>query len=647
MSDIGFAKGGLVNRDSNQFREFLMGLSEEGRFEFDSKPDKPVDPAAIVGEQDPWDGLADQPPPISGYREADVAGIACWNCAHFTPIGDNDNDGVIDGACCLFEAKADGNYTCDRFTAHADLLRQGPHTEWQEDMANMQQDAMGPSVMESEYSDSSILSRLNFASEATEEDGLVWKDILRTGVWTHTPLGGRVVKKPLQIRRDGESDPVNGVISLAELYENFNDGAIPYVTVPLSDDEKDHKNIARLNTGFVRKLKLEDRDGVSVLRAGIDFTEPDVKGKVLRGTIPDVSAGVPFNVTRRSDNRHFNTVLDHVCLTRKPFVDKLTPFGIAAADGEELPVEAYEQEASESEPTPAPPESSPPPPSEQENETVQLTFRQYEAAIRKALADQLRLSPEYKVEDVGNNVAIIVHAASHSKWEVPFRMTDNREAPLALAGIENWKLLEEEQQEAPAETTRSLTATDALRQARELRELRLSQPTSQPGGIQMSDLMTLDGVELSDIPEEARARIQNIINENADLRRTSQTGKVNERIEELKSIEGLNFADRPGALKLYRQVMLSDDGGPAIVLFSDGDEDKKERLTALEILDRFIEGLKAGEGAAEFSDQHFASGNDRKPAKDASGEGRPLEERVEDSKKALYGDKNKRRTGRK
>lgn len=625
----------------------------KGRFEFDAKTDtKPADPAEIVGEQDPWDGLSDQPPPISGYRKADVAGIACWNCAHFTPIGDNDNDDIIDGACNLFESKADGDYTCDRFTAHADLLRQGPHTEWQEDMANMHQDAMGPSVMESEYSDSSVLSYLHFASEAVEEDGLVWKDILRTGHWSHTPLGGRVVKKPLEIRRDGESDPANGVLSLYELYSNFNDKAIPYVTVPLSDDKDDHKNIARLNTGFVRKLKIEDRDGISVLRAGIDFTEPDVKGKVLRGTIPDVSAGVPYFVTRRSDNRLFNTVLDHVCLTRKPFVDKLVPFGIAAADGDELPVEAYEQGEAESEPV-VPEETTPPPSSEtgkddatEENSDVALTFRQYEAAIRKALADQLRLSAEYQVEDVGTDMAIISHSTSGAKWEVPFRMTDNREAPLVLSGVDNWKSIEVEQ-EAQPETPKPLAASDALRQSHQLRELRLSQPTSQPGGIQMSDLMTLDGVELSDLPEEARARIQSVLTENATLRRTGAEGKVNERIEELKAIEGLNFSERPGALKLYRQIMLSDDGGPAIVLFSDSDdEEKKERLTALQILDRFIDGLKASDGAS-FSDQHYESGNDTKPPKDASGEREPLEERVEKSKTALYGDRSKRRTGRK
>ena len=155
--------------------------------------------------------------------------------------------------------------------------------------------------------------------------------------------------------------------------------------------------------------------------------------------------------------------------------------------------------------------------------------------------------------------------------------------------------------------------------------------------------LPLDGVELSALPEESRARIQSILDENATLQRENRTSKVDQRIEELKALTGINLSDRPGALKLYRQVMLSDDGGPAIVLFSDEqDEEKKERLTALDILDRFIDGLKAG-ADVQLSDQHFASGNDIKPPKDASRENKPLDDRVAEAKEALYGKRNRRK----
>jgi hypothetical protein len=89
--------------------------------------------------------------------------------------------------------------------------------------------------------------------------------------------------------------------------------------------------------------------------------------------------------------------------------------------------------------------------------------------------------------------------------------------------------------------------------------------------------------------------------------------------------------------------MLSDDGGAAVILFSDSsDEDKKERLTAVEILDRFINGLVA-DGGVTFSDQAARSGNDNKPPLDASGERKPLEDRVKESQEALYGKRNRRK----
>lgn len=621
-----------------------------GAYLFESVPADPMD---LVHEEAEWDKLPNEPPKVSGYRDADIQGVACWNCGHFTVVGDPDNDNDLDGICNLFESKADATKTCDRFVAHADLLRQGPHTSWTEDMQNMNQDSMGSGIMEANYADNSVLNAIQFAStDVIEEDGLVWKDILRTGMWDGTPTNKGVLKKTLRIIRDGKTDPNAGILALSEILENFDDGAVQYVTVPLTDDKEDHKNLARLNTGFVRKLKLVDNNGMSVLRAGIDFTEPDVKEKVLRKTIPDVSAGIPFYVTRRKDNKTFTAVLDHVCLTHKPFVSDLGPFGIAAADGDELPIEAWEQQGVDSEdrrPSPASAQEQPPastseteetnPESENTPEPVVLTHRELERAIVDALSNQLRLSPEYRVEDVGGTIVTISHRTSDSSWRVPFRITSDAENPVVIAGVDKWKLIQEEH-------TKQIAASDShvneLTQARNLRELRLSQPTST-GGISNMSTLSLDGVELSDLPEAARASIQKVLDENSSLNRKSRETDIEARIKEL---EDLGFSDRPGALKFYRQVMLDDDNGPAVVLFSDQPEDKRERVSAIGILDRFIDALKAGD-AVQFSDQHLASGSDKKPPKDATGEKADLETRVEAAKTGLYGDKSKRRTGRK
>jgi hypothetical protein len=81
--------------------------------------------------------------------------------------------------------------------------------------------------------------------------------------------------------------------------------------------------------------------------------------------------------------------------------------------------------------------------------------------------------------------------------------------------------------------------------------------------------------------------------------------------------------------------MLSDDGGPAVVLSEEGQE--KERLTALEILDRTVEALKNDEGKLNLSDQHLVSGNDEKPPATPENEQKPLEERTAEARQSIFG----------
>ncbi len=601
------------------------------------KPPRTVEPDEIINDRT-RDDYPPAPPPVSGYRDADITGVACWNCGHFTVTGTDEESQVPEGICELWECAAEGGSTCDRFTAHSDLLRQSPHTSWREDTnaedQQNQERALRASIAPYDYSDQSALYEMSFAGEATEQDGLIWKKILRTGFWSHTPTKDGVVAKKLRIVRNGHCDRANGIIALSELEENFDDGAVPYVTVPLSDDDTDHKNIARLNTGFVRKLRIDDDGDKSYLCAGIDFTEPDIKEKVLRGTIPDVSAGIPFQVTRRKDNKTYAAVLDHVCLTRKPFVDDLSPFGIAAADEASMPVEAWEEDETVTPPETVEPKSSgedsPPSP----GESGSLSVRNLEAGIVSALGTLNLSSRDYSVVDIERNpnVAIISHR-SGTQWRVPFKETGDGDNPVKLATVSNWKTIDDE--ESHQETVAA--SDDGLASARQLRELRLAQPIQETGEIHMSTL-SLDGVTLSD---EDRTRVQQIIDRNAELERGAREASVAARISEL---EGIGLKDRPGALVLYRSVMLSDDGGPAIILFSD-DEAKKERLTAIEILDRFIIALK-GDGGVLFSDQATRSFNDNKPAATAAGENTPdLEHRVEEAKTALYG--RRKRTGRK
>jgi hypothetical protein len=68
-----------------------------------------VDPADMIDKSNEWDKLSAAPPTVSGYRDADIQGVACWNCAHFCVVGDPDNDGDLDGICELWGIASRGD----------------------------------------------------------------------------------------------------------------------------------------------------------------------------------------------------------------------------------------------------------------------------------------------------------------------------------------------------------------------------------------------------------------------------------------------------------------------------------------------------------------------------------------------------------
>jgi hypothetical protein len=584
-----------------------------------------VDPMSILREVNPQAAPADAPPTVANYRPADMQGVACAFCSKFSlesfKGGAEGEMGLPVGYCHQWESNVDGWFVCDWFASDAPTYDENGHEVW-------------------DMGESPLMSEIHFATGAVEEEGsgFVLKEVLRTGEWPVIPTATGMLKKPLKIIRDGVSSREDGRIALSELVTNFQAGIPRSVQVPLSDEEhKDHKNITRLNTGFVRDLWITDEGDTSKLVAKIQFTEPEIKEKTLRGTFEDVSCGIPWNLKVRG--RAHGACLEHVCLTNKPFIDGLGPF-LALSDDDEKHVEveiehfgaiqAPEKEADESgtdeaesaehRPTPADSDHS----SEAENESSEsaeepLTFNAQREQIREALHGEFGLSLDYEVVDIAPEAALVRNRIANLTWTVPFEVKDQK---LSVSPVADWV----ENEETSAEPPRQLSE---LERARQLRELRLGQlSTTNKGGQQMSTL-SLDGVELSD---DQRAAIQNVLDENATLRKDNREGKAEKRVAELSEL-GLN--ERPGALKLYRQVFLSDDGGAAIVLLSD-DGQEKERLTALDILDRFIEAVKGSDGKVVLSDQALVSGNDIKPPNDAEGEAeKPLEDRVADAKQAL------------
>ena len=175
-----------------------------------------------------------------------------------------------------------------------------------------------------------------------------------------------------------------------------------------------------------------------------------------------------------------------------------------------------------------------------------------------------------------------------------------------------------------------------LKAARTIREARLgiaaSQSTTKEGNMPLSR-EELEALNLADMPEAQRVAFQKLIDENSGLAASSKTAQADKRVTEL---EKLGLKDKPGALKLYRDVMLSDDGGPAVVVLSDDGREKKS-LTALNILDQFIEAIKGADSKVHLSDQATLVPDDTKPPETPEGEKKPFTERLEQAKNALAG----------
>ena len=492
-------------------------------------------------------------------------------------------------------------------------------------------------------------------SEATEHKGKIRKEILRTGHWPVIPTKGGTQKRPLTIVRDGQSNRSNGVIALEELVSNFKKVG-QRVQIPLTDDDDDHKNTIRLNTGFVTDIWIEDGEDDSRLVAEMDFTEDDVEQKVLRGTYGDVSCGIPWEFASRGEK--YGAYLEHVAITNRPFIDDLGPFFLALSNGDG---QKYEREvvhfAAPGVESPAPPSAltpaaPPAPPAPPEIRIVDpyggLSLREIEEQGLSVLPAEMQET--FRVVDVKAKGIVVTSDDAKQTWLVPFKVEDGK----IVQSLEGWTYVKYEGEAQPtgdqkppdpSQDTDPVTPPPAppvsgdpqersLEVARELRRQRVTAADQHPikeGAHMPLTREELERLDLSAMPDEQRAVFQKLLDENSDLAMSSKEATANERIV---ALEELGFKGHPGALKLYRRVMLGDDGGPAVVVLSDSG-DKKESLTALDILDQFIEAIKGADGKVVLSDQATLVPDDQKPPVKSGDEETPLADRVSATKQAL------------
>lgn len=249
-------------------------------------------------------GMSEQPPPPEAqYHLAENPAQSCGTCEYF--------DGT--GHCSLYDA-----------AVQADYVSRG----WE-------QKGVGVGLSEGQQALAEI-----FLADASveEEDGLLWKTVLREGTWKYSPSPDGPQMKPMTIIGQGKSDGATLTVSMSELVENFEKGVIEHVTVPLS-----HEDRVDENTGFVRKLKMEkDSEGKWRLKAGLEFTEPEIYEKAKRGTIANTSGGILFDHIHKESGDKFGSVLGHVALTNRPWLNGMEPFGVKM--GEDVRLLAFSEE---------------------------------------------------------------------------------------------------------------------------------------------------------------------------------------------------------------------------------------------------------------------------------------------------------------
>ena len=261
--------------------------------------------AMLADSDDPTSAIPD----VANYRMGDMPQTSCAACRWFRQSFEE-----TPATCALWRDDVTPEMSCDFFSGHATFSEAGGLSE--------------------------------FYFEGTQsEDG--WKEILREGTFKMRPgPGQKPVPVPFHVRRDGPSDWKKSIVSLQELVNNFKAGAIQHVTIPTSHDNK-----VTENTGFIDDLAIVDREDpntgkkIAILRAKPRFTEPDIEGKVKRGTIANTSAGIVFDYLNKETAQQFGAVIDHVALTNKPWIGGLVPFGSAnMTEGEVVSLVLSEEE---------------------------------------------------------------------------------------------------------------------------------------------------------------------------------------------------------------------------------------------------------------------------------------------------------------
>jgi hypothetical protein len=264
------------------------------------------------------------------------------------------------------------------------------------------------------------------------DKNVIWKDILREGEFPVTP--GRKRKIPFRVVTTGKTTvtPDLITISMSDVMASHEGKAFESVTIPLRHPKPGDEDDVLNNSGYVEGLRIVKKNDKHYMQAGLGFTEPDVAGKVRRGTIPNVSSGIFFNYHNKAQDKTFPAALNHVCLTKHPIMDDLEPFAKVyasddAIDDGEFEIEVIELADEEGD----------------DNNDAKIIWNE-QMSTRWVIGEiRAQLSPEqpevegvpsmprpyYDVLDVSREDTALVEEwfkGDRKRWVIPFDIGDNK-----------------------------------------------------------------------------------------------------------------------------------------------------------------------------------------------------------------------------
>jgi hypothetical protein len=497
---------------------------------------KPDDDQADDGNAKEIDGGIEIPPDSANYREATGA-QACSACAHFHAHPEGD-----DGFCDLYGCTSDAHYVSDGFAPSAGGPSGGgaPPAPPAGAGAGYTEDGSADVSLSELVADDRIpIAELFFADGTVDtEDDVIWKTVLREGLWKYSPERGtqRPIAKPITVIAEGKSNPAKLIVSMSEIKANFDDGAVEHVTIPTS-----HSDGVLENTGFAKQLRMvKDEEGRWVLQAALDFTEPDVREMARRGTVANTSGGILFGYVRKEDGKKYDAVLGHVALTNKPWLSGMKPFGVEDSEKPTASLSFAEATAEDL----------------VELEGLDLASVDYaDPGYRIDGVKRLPLGNELEVRHAWAYLADPKNANVYTKADYKKVKVKAKKA-LHRFGIK------------VGMSEDLITAENE----RMLRELRAKEARATGGGDNMSGI--LDELGLSE--DEAKRRLARY----EEMERESRANAIKDKVKTWES-EGVP----PAVLKEAELLMGSDDGNVALLL-SEGSGEM--RLTATQIVERVV-----------------------------------------------------------